>query len=568
MEELRAAVTLPLRMGGTPCDNALEITQLKLITDTGRLLPASNSSLGGKSEILRTEEIAIDVCNQRLRPASNSSLGGKFFAGDGSQVHDADTIRTEKMEVCESNERLVLDSNTTSGSQVPQTKIIRTEEIDACVSNERLVLDSNTTSGSQVHQTKIIRTEEIDACVSNERSMLHSNTFSSSQVLETEIIRTEEMSGRNESSGVSDCSSSLPEDFATEIEAINAVCSSAECDKINAITEDSSLGGEGNLCNLMLSRPPLWGYASICGRRAEMEDAFSAVPFFSRVNGEDAELGSSPAHFFGVYDGHGGSQVANYCRHRMHTVLQEELKNIGENNGSCSWEDALTSSFLRIDAEVSGKVEGSAGSLEPIAPDTVGSTSIVAIVCSSEIIVANCGDSRAVLCKGKEALPLSNDHKPDRVDERARIEAAGGKVINWRGYRVSGFLAMSRSIGDRHLKDRGLIANPEITRVRRSKDHDCLILATDGLWDVMTNEEACAAARRRILAWHRKYGGGGSNAPPPRRAGGGVDPAAHAAAEYLSRLSHQKGSADNITVIVIDLRPHWRVKPRAVNAAE
>ena len=100
----------------------------------------------------------------------------------------------------------------------------------------------------------------------------------------------------------------------------------------------------------------------------------------------------------------------------------------------------------------------------------------------------------------------------------------------------------------------------------RTKEDDCLILATDGLWDVMTNEEACAAARKRILAWRRKNGDsitalmlGGS---------GTADPAAQAAAEYLAWLAQQKGSEDNITVIVVDLRPNRRVKVRAVNCVE
>lgn len=85
--------------------------------------------------------------------------------------------------------------------------------------------------------------------------------------------------------------------------------------------------------------------------------------------------------------------------------------------------------------------------------------------------------------------------------------------------------------------------------VPRAKQDECLILASHGLWDVMTNEEACDVARKRILVWHKKHG----NALPAER-GGGVDPAAQAAAEYLSRLALQKGSKDNITVIVIDLK--------------
>ncbi|MCO5604079.1 hypothetical protein L7F22_058236 [Adiantum nelumboides] len=67
---------------------------------------------------------------------------------------------------------------------------------------------------------------------------------------------------------------------------------------------------------------------------------------------------------------------------------------------------------------------------------------------SSQIVLANCGDSRAVLSKGGKAIPLSHDHKAERGDETNRIEAAGGRVIAWKGYRVGGMLAVSRAIGD------------------------------------------------------------------------------------------------------------------------
>lgn len=70
------------------------------------------------------------------------------------------------------------------------------------------------------------------------------------------------------------------------------------------------------------------------------------------------------------------------------------------------WRKAFANCFVKVDAEVSGKA-----STEPVAPETVGSTAVVAIICSSHIVVANCGDSRAVLYRGKESIALSVDHK-------------------------------------------------------------------------------------------------------------------------------------------------------------
>ncbi|CAL4974402.1 unnamed protein product [Urochloa decumbens] len=143
-------------------------------------------------------------------------------------------------------------------------------------------------------------------------------------------------------------------------------------------------------------------------------------------------------------------------------------------------------------------------------------------------------------------------------DECARIEAAGGKVINWNGHRVSGILAMSRSIGDRYVKP-FLIPKPEVRVIPRAKDDDCLILASDGLWDVISNEDACKVARLQILLWYKKNGAMYSNeGNVPAK-----NPAAQAAADYLVRLALMKGSEDNITVTVIDLKPRKKIKNKS-----
>ncbi|KAK6941350.1 PPM-type phosphatase-like domain [Dillenia turbinata] len=307
----------------------------------------------------------------------------------------------------------------------------------------------------------------------------------------------------------------------------------------------------------------LSGVASLCGGRSEMEDAFviayqilkfpvQQLAADKSLSSVSENLGHSTAHILGVYDGHGGCQ-------RIHLALAEEMGRAQE--GIChgdfkdnlqeQWERASTKCFLKIDAEI-----------EPIAPKTVGSTAVVAVISATHIIVANCGDSRAVLCRGKVAVPLSVDQKvgyllvPDREDERTRIEAAGGRVIQWNGFRVGGVLAMSRSLGDRYLKP-WVIPDPEVMVIPRAKEDECLILASDGLWDAMTNEEACDMARRRILLWHKNKG-----AVPCAERSEGFDPAAQDAADYLSKLALQKGSCDNITVIVADLKAHRKIKSR------
>lgn len=113
--------------------------------------------------------------------------------------------------------------------------------------------------------------------------------------------------------------------------------------------------------------------------------------------------------------------------------------------------------------------------------------------------------------------------------------------------------------GDRYLKP-WIIPDPEVMFIPRTKEDDCLILASDGLWDVMSNEEVCEMARKRILLWHKKNG---SLALPVDR-GSTIDLAAQAAAECLSNRALQKGSKDNITVIVVDLKAQRKFKTKTL----
>lgn len=101
---------------------------------------------------------------------------------------------------------------------------------------------------------------------------------------------------------------------------------------------------------------------------------------------------------------------------------EDLLKGSIGNNWQQMWEKAFLSCFVKVNAEVGGvrvgdhgNTDASEGYLEPVATGAVGSTAVVAIVCPTHLIVANCGDSRAVLCRGKVAMPLSVDHKVGTV---------------------------------------------------------------------------------------------------------------------------------------------------------
>ncbi|GAA0158314.1 protein phosphatase [Lithospermum erythrorhizon] len=289
----------------------------------------------------------------------------------------------------------------------------------------------------------------------------------------------------------------------------------------------------------IVSEKAKYGSTSVCGRRRDMEDAVSIYPSF--CNSQDLS-------FYGVYDGHGCSHVATRCKDRMHEIVKDEVE-----KSEASWEEKMAKSFSKMDKEVvdccsnEEEICSSNCRCELQAPqrDAVGSTAVVAVVSPEKIIVSNCGDSRAVLCRNGVAIPLSSDHKPDRADELVRIEEAGGRVIYWDGARVLGVLAMSRAIGDNYLKPY-VISEPEVTITDRTDEDECLILASDGLWDVVSNETACGVARMCLR----------SRKPPSVVAGEGEssDKACSDASILLTKLALARHSTDNVSVVVVDLR--------------
>ncbi|GFR40546.1 hypothetical protein Agub_g1119 [Astrephomene gubernaculifera] len=192
-------------------------------------------------------------------------------------------------------------------------------------------------------------------------------------------------------------------------------------------------------------------------------------------------------------------------------------------------EQALKQAFVNTDAEFGD--DGCAA--------MVGSTALVALVGTRKVWLANCGDSRAVLCRNGRAIQLTDDHKPEREDEAERVEKAGGQVLFYNGHRVMGVLAMSRAIGDHGLRPY-IIPEPEVSVVCRQDDDDFLLLASDGLWDVMANQEATNLCIRCIKRAREK--GASRNA------------AVRIAASVLTKAAIDRGSKDNVTVLIIDLR--------------
>ncbi|KAF8397261.1 hypothetical protein HHK36_016171 [Tetracentron sinense] len=245
------------------------------------------------------------------------------------------------------------------------------------------------------------------------------------------------------------------------------------------------------------------------GRREVMEDRYSAV----------VDLHGDPKQaFFGVFDGHGGTKAAEFASKNMGKNIIEEVSRRGEEK----IEDAVKHGYLTTDSEF----------LKEDCPG--GTCCVTALIRKGDLVVSNAGDCRAVMSRRGIAEALTSDHRPSREDEKDRIEALGGCVVCFYGvWRLQGFLAVSRGIGDGHYKN-WVTADPETKILRNEPECEFLILASDGLWDKVSNQEAVDIARPLCAGINK--------------------PETLTACKKLADMSVMRGSCDDITVMIIQLR--------------
>lgn len=209
---------------------------------------------------------------------------------------------------------------------------------------------------------------------------------------------------------------------------------------------------------------------------------------------------------------------------KMSTLKKVEATDYFDKNGNVNYGKLITDEVLSADHSL---LEAAKKNF-----DVAGTTALIAVLEGSKLIVGNVGDSRGVMCDCRgNAIPLSFDHKPQQMRERKRIKEAGGFVTFNGVWRVAGILATSRALGDYPLKDKKfVIADPDILTFEL-KDHKPMfvILASDGLWDTFTNDEAVSFIKERL---HEPDFG----------------------AKSLTLQSFNRGSLDNITVIIINFR--------------
>ena len=160
-----------------------------------------------------------------------------------------------------------------------------------------------------------------------------------------------------------------------------------------------------------------------------------------------------------------------------------------------------------------------------------GACATTALVRGGHLYVAHVGDCRAVLSRDGAAAALTADHTCMREEERERIEREGGYVCRSGSgvWRVQGRLAVSRAFGDGALK-RWVVADPAVTRVALDARCEFLVIASDGLWDKVSNQEAVDAV---------------STSPAT-------------ACRELVDMARHRGSRDDVTVMVVDLGRYVR----------
>ncbi|KAG9451837.1 hypothetical protein H6P81_004741 [Aristolochia fimbriata] len=246
--------------------------------------------------------------------------------------------------------------------------------------------------------------------------------------------------------------------------------------------------------------------------------------------------------------------------------------------------EILKESLLRTihDIDITFSKEAYEKSLES------GSTATIVLIADSQILVANIGDSKALLCsedfystgslskynrrgRGRRRnkavslttnahdnfikLPsfdgstyfcvkeLTSDHHPDRDDERARVEAAGGYVAEWGGIaRVNGELAISRAIGDLPYKSYGVISVPEVTDWQPFTVNDTyLVVASDGVFEKMSTQDICD------LLWEADK--------QKSKDLEVLSTDLWSLADYIVNTAFKEGSMDNMAAVVVSLRP-------------
>ncbi|XP_008584177.1 PREDICTED: integrin-linked kinase-associated serine/threonine phosphatase 2C isoform X3 [Galeopterus variegatus] len=273
------------------------------------------------------------------------------------------------------------------------------------------------------------------------------------------------------------------------------------------------------------------------GEREEMQDAHVILNDITEECRPPSSL-ITRVSYFAVFDGHGGIRASKFAAQNLHQNLIRKFPKGDVISVEKTVKRCLLDTFKHTDEEFLKQ----ASSQKPAWKD--GSTATCVLAVDNILYIANLGDSRAILCRYNEesqkhaALSLSKEHNPTQYEERMRIQKAGGNV---RDGRVLGVLEVSRSIGDGQYKRCGVTSVPDIRRCQLTPNDRFILLACDGLFKVFTPEEAV----NFILSCLE------DEKIQSREGKPAIDARYEAACNRLANKAVQRGSADNVTVMVV-----------------
>ncbi|XP_007130668.1 protein phosphatase 1F isoform X2 [Physeter macrocephalus] len=254
---------------------------------------------------------------------------------------------------------------------------------------------------------------------------------------------------------------------------------------------------------------------AIRNARRRMEDRHVCLPAFNMLFGLSDSVERA---YFAVFDGHGGVDAARYASVHVHAVTAHRPELPTDPAG------ALRAAFCCTDEMFLWKARR-----ERLQSGTTG---VCALIAGNTLHVAWLGDSQVVLVQQGQVVKLMEPHRPERQDEKDRIEALGGFVSHMDCWRVNGTLAVSRAIGDVFQKP--YVSGEADTASRAlTGSEDYLLLACDGFFDVVPHQEVAGLVRSHLVG----------------QQGSGLR-----VAEELVAAARERGSHDNITVMVVFLR--------------
>lgn len=254
---------------------------------------------------------------------------------------------------------------------------------------------------------------------------------------------------------------------------------------------------------------------AIRNTRRKMEDRHVCLPAFNQLFGLSDPVDRA---YFAVFDGHGGVDAARYAAVHVHANVARRPELPTDPEG------ALREAFRHTDEMFLWKAKR-----ERLQSGTTG---VCALIAGKTLHVAWLGDSQVILVQQGQVVKLMEPHRPERQDEKERIEALGGFVSHMDCWRVNGTLAVSRAIGDvfqkPYVSGEADSASRELTG-----SEDYLLLACDGFFDVVPHQEVPGLVQSHLV----------------RQQGSGLQ-----VAEELVAAARERGSHDNITVMVVFLR--------------